>query len=469
MKTKVAILLILVLAVFMRFYHLPQLLHWTMDEEYWSYIPFNIATGYHFPLIGGSIADTGIYTTPWFVYLMSIIALVGRGNPVVFGIFVSGIGVVTTLLVFWLGRKMFGGKTAFFAAILYSGSMLMSLWDRHYWNASLTPMLSLLALYFVYTRRLILLALVLSLAVSAHGTGVSLVLFVVLTLALWRSQIKIKPLVIAGVIFLLSFSPVFLFEARHNFLELRALANYFTTQRPAEETFPQRLTTVSVELVNTSGKLFIYQDNGDVGNQLTLGDKSLNRGQMQWAAVFMLLLVLASVFLAKRSQAYKLLWFQIAATILGLLIFRSPVSAYYFSPVAISLFFLAGTGVDRFWTNRSGQLLIIVLTGLFLWFNLTKMISAYHSSSYPAKLEAVKEAIRLTRNQPFSFNVSCRGHCQPYGFRYLFTYLGHEPAKSYMDPYFSWLYDKRLPKSEPVKEIDFIVDNNSILIDTEKL
>lgn len=452
----------------MRFYHLPQLLHWTMDEEYWSYIPLNIATGYHFPLIGGSMADTGIYTTPWFVYLMAIVAFIGRGDPVVFGIFVSSLGAITALLVYFLGKKMFGERAAFFAAILYSGSMLMSLWDRHYWNASLTPILSLLVFYFVYKRKLILLALTLALAVSAHGTGMSLFLFAVLALVMGYQKLNIKTTVLAAIIFLLSFSPVFLFEARHNFLELRALATYFTAPKANTQTFPNRTVAVTTELLNTSGKLFAYQDNNDVSSQLTLGDNTLDRGQMQIVSVLMLFLVIVSLKLAKKDRAYQLLWLQVGATVLGLLIFRSPISGYYYTPIAIPLFFLAGTSFDRIWQNNLGKMFGVVLIGIFLWLNMTKMLAAYHSESYPEKLQAVQKAIQVVGNQPFSFDVTCLGHCQPYGFRYLFTYLGHEPVKSYMDLYLSWLYTDRLPKSAPFYEVNFIIKDGKIDLKANK-
>ena len=54
--------LILIMGTVARFHHLSELFHWTLDEEYWAYIPHNIATLYHFPLIGGPISGTGLYT-----------------------------------------------------------------------------------------------------------------------------------------------------------------------------------------------------------------------------------------------------------------------------------------------------------------------------------------------------------------------------------------------------------------------
>lgn len=150
MKIKLTMLFIILLSAAMRFYHLGSLAYFSMDEEYWSYIPLNIAQGYHFPLIGGSIADTGLYTTPWFVYLMAIVAFVGRGSPYFFIGFVSLLGVVTTYLVYRFGQQMFDQRTALIASLLYGSSMMMTLWDRHYWNASLTPLLSLISLYLLF-------------------------------------------------------------------------------------------------------------------------------------------------------------------------------------------------------------------------------------------------------------------------------------------------------------------------------
>ena len=71
-KNLLFLILIIFISTFLRFYKLSELFHWTMDEEYWSYLPFNIVTGYHFPLIGGHISGTGLYSGPLFVWLMAI-------------------------------------------------------------------------------------------------------------------------------------------------------------------------------------------------------------------------------------------------------------------------------------------------------------------------------------------------------------------------------------------------------------
>lgn len=450
------------LATFIRFYHLPQLLHWTMDEEYWSYIPLNIAQGYHFPLIGGSIADTGLYTTPWFVYLMAIVAYIGKGNPLVFGGFVSALGVLTTFLVFFLGKKMFSEKIALVTSVLYAGSVLASLWDRHYWNASLTPILTLLTLFFVFQKRYLLLAITLALAISAHGTGVSLCLFAVLALIWQRS---FKPAMVVILILTISFLPVIFFETRHNFLETKAFLNYFTQKRSDDQPLWQRVGLVGQQAIMASGKLIAYQDNNDVVSQLGLGDGSLNRGSphpISW--LFLSLTVLYFIIKKPYSKNIGLLFLLIMSNLLGLIIFRSPISTYYFSPLEIPLFFLVALFLASINKYISGGLLLI-----FFIVNFQKMFLLYHSSAYPVKLAAVDIAIKRVDHEPFSFDVICTGHCQLFGFRYLFTFRKNEPVQSYVDSNFSWVYQDRLAKLSPTRKVTFWVNDNNIKVDVEKI
>lgn len=479
MKAKIALVLILIMAIFMRFYRLPQLLHWTMDEEFWSYLPFNIASGYHFPLIGGHIAGTGLYSGPLFIYLMAIPAKIFSGNPIGFGITVSAIGVLASGLIFIAAQKMFDLRTGLLAAALYAGSFLIAIFDRHYWNASLTPALAILVLYFLYrmikAREYIFalpLALVLALAFHAHGTGMALLLFTLLSWPIFRLPIFEKKIILALALFLAFQLPLVFFDLRHDFLNSRSLVSYLTTSHGGSIPLPARMGNIITGFYSAGSRL-IYFPAKDLAIEQTLGLPQSELARREKAPLpaqltFVALLVF-TVLEKKRSLGQNLSLMLIGATLVGLLIYKEKVPEYFFSPTFVPLLLLLARQLSRLFSRRLGRIAVLVFLALFTLFNLRNITVVEHSSAYLPKLAAVEKAITLAGDQPFVFNAQCRGNCQLYGFRYLFTYLRREPVQSYMDTYFSWLYENRLSKMPPTREVDFEINGDLINVNVQEI
>lgn len=453
-KTLTIIFIVIVAACF-RFYNFVSLFHWTMDEEYWSYIPQNIATGYHFPLIGGSIAGTGLYTGPLFVYLMAIPAFVFSGSPLGFGITVATLGILGAVLIFVLGKHMFSSKVAFLAAFLYSASFLMAIFDRHYWNASLTPFLSLLVLFFVFKKSYIPLALVLAVAFHAHGTGIALMIFSAASLLLLRVNLLDKKLILGVLLFIILQVPLVAFDLRHNFLNTRAALQNISKPKSAN----YRPQSVVPSFLSTSSRL-IYFPSNDLNLEQTLCPFYQKTPALPVVSVVIILLILIGAFLSfkKNNQAGKLSFLLIVATLVSLLFFKDKISEYYFSPTFVPIFFLAALALS----NLGKKPLVILLT-LYFALNLTNLLTAKRAYPFDAKLDAVTKSLTEVGNEPFSLTVTSSDPCQIYGFRYLYSFTRHEPASSYMDSYFLWFYEHKIPKDKPVKHVHFNLDHGQII------
>lgn len=459
----------------MRFYDLIGLFHWTMDEEYWSYIPFNISTGYHFPLIGGSVADTGYYTSPFFVYLMSIVSLLANGNPLGFALFVSSMGVLTTFLIWYLGRKMFNDSVAILAAFLYGSSALASLWDRHYWNASLTPILSLIIMYSLYQIHLkrnkyfLLLTLLLILSISAHGTGLVMLLTTFISGIFIRDWFKNKYFWLGLLIFVVSFLPQLLFEFRHDYLISKALISY-AHKKNIKDSLGIRSQQVLKLFTDTSSRLFYYSDGYDVAKQLTLCKEKYNSGNASQRLGLLIgvgILIFTLHAIKKKSYMNYLAALMIITNIVGLIIFKSPISSYYFLPSVIPIFFIAAYGIRWMWKFHIIGGIVFMLLIIFTVNNLSKIFYGYHSYSYEFKYETVKRGLSHVGDSPFSLNVLGDDACQIYGFRYLFSYLKREPVKSYLDAHMGWLYEKKLSSFVPDKELTYYVYGENISLSVQ--
>ncbi len=465
------IILILLLSALFRFYRFPELFHWTMDEDYWSYLPYNIATGYHFPAIGGHIAGTGLYAGPLFIYLMALPAKIFFGNPLGFGYLVAGLGVLNTFLIYHVAQKLFSHRAAIFSAFFYASSFLMAIFDRHYWNASLTPIFTTLTIWFLFEVKqkkylfCFPLAFTLALAFHAHGTGMALLLFTIVTWLVFR--LPINRLVFLGIVlFFVLQLPLIFFDLRHDYKNTRALISYgvIGDQRL---TIGERVGNIVSGFSQASARL-IYFPAKDLALEQTLGLPEQYARLRGTAPIFIspLLLVFIVFTLSrwKNNLGVKFCSLLIISTLVGLLIYKDKIPEYFFNPTFVGIFLLLGYFLGEIWQNRIVRFALVLSIISFFYFNFQNLLTVKHSFSYQTRLEAVKKVITAVGNKPFSLDAQCSGFCQLYGFRYLFTSLGHEPISSYVDPNFLWLYQDRLLKVAPEKRVTLIMNSQEVQV-----
>lgn len=461
---------ILLLAIFLRFYKLSELFHWSLDEEFWSYIPFNIASGYHFPLIGGHISGTGLYSGPLFVWIMAIPFLITRGDPIGIATVVSSLGVLTTAVLFWAGAKLFDKTTGLIAALLSASSFLMVIYDRKYWNASPIPFLSIMAIICLYNlakgklKWAYVLALVLAIAFHAHMTSAALILFVFISWIVLKLPVRKKPILSAIALFFSLQLPLLLFELRHQFTNSKALINVLSQSN--------KITTPSTGLrdiinlaLTSAARLITAPSSLDIANELTLCPQyASSRFQPSvWAAA---LVVISIAFLIRKRKLLgnKLILILIGVNFLGIVWYRiraetgnwypGQLSEYFFFPsfpaIFLSLASLTRSAIKKL--ARRAWIMKLALATLVLT-NVVALFTARHSDGFAKKRLVVQEILKKVADEPIALSVESDDPCRLYGYRYLFSFFRIEPAQSYLDPQFNWLYENRLPKTAPSKQV----------------
>jgi hypothetical protein len=95
--------------------------------------------------------------------------------------------------------------------------------------------------------------------------------------------------------------------------------------------------------------------------------------------------------------------------------------------------------------------------------NLHTLFNLIHSQNFMFKNQTVANVIRSVGTGAFDLQVT-GDPCNRYGYRYLFTYFHHEPATSYLDNSFGWLYEQNLPKKVPEKTVIINGDTGEIEI-----
>lgn len=229
------LIMILILAAFLRFYRLPEYMTFLGDEGRDALIMTKMLAG-DLPLIGPPTSVGNIYLGPLYYYMMFIPMAIFNLNPVSAAAMNAAIGVLTVGLVYYFGRIWFGRIGGLISAYLYAISPVTIIYSRSSWNPNPTPFFALLGVFGLFRMHktgnflwLILTGLAFAAALQMHY----LALFLLpIGIILWVYQILFrksknknifKGTVLGIVTFLIMMSPLFLFDLKHNFLNYRAI------------------------------------------------------------------------------------------------------------------------------------------------------------------------------------------------------------------------------------------------------
>lgn len=480
-----SLILILLLAVVLRFFKLADLFNWLLDEEFWAYLPFNIATAYHFPLIGGHISGTGLYSGPLFVWLMAIPFWLFGGSPLGIAAMMSTLGVVTTAVTFWVGKSIFNKRVGLLAALLSASSFLMTIYDRKYWNASPLPLFSLLTILSLFNiskgklKWTYVLAIVMALAFHAHMTSGALILFVVLSWIILKLPLNKRKVKTSILLFLGLQLPLLAFEFRHNFTNIRALTSFFQS-RINSTPFFQALFDVANLALNTAGRLIYMPKGVDIAQELTLCTQyALTRSMPPFWAIGIALVSLLFILKNRQKTNSKLLLILLSVNFFGVFWYRlrsgsnwypGQLSEYFFFP-SFSIIFLGIASLTDYLLQRKKKLrlLVLIVIGAIILVNIFATFSAKHTDSYKKKQMIVDQAINRIGSESFYLDVKGDDPCLIYGYRYLFTIAEKEPTASYLDPQFLWLYEDRLPRVSATKSVTISVQSGTIDLEIENV
>lgn len=484
-KTNWLLPLLIIFGFLLRIYNLNHTLYYTMDEEVMNLIQRRIALGIHLPLIG-SVSPLSTYLGPYWYYIGALILGISKLNPVGQGYFAALLGTFNIWLIYIVGKEMFSKKVGLFASLFYSGSFLMVLFDRRFWQLTLGPVLSLLVLLSLYKIKkgslkfIYLLVAAIILGFNADYTNLVLILFTIFCWVIFKLPIRKKEVGIAVIIFILSCAPLAFFDLRHNFLNTKAFIGYFThhqqklnegvnvTTVSDRETLGKTNTDQAVisSLVPIYGfsRLIFTASDPNLSAQYTYCKQYINQRN---AAQGPLLLGLSLVFIVgflslafkkwkeKDSLGYKFLVYFYLIFQIGILgyafLLHGDVFEHYLSTLLPYFVLMLAVSAGFLWGKKL-QLLVVVLILFFLGLNINLVFRSYNPYSFENKMEAAQFAIDRVGNS--SYSLESIGSCYRYdGYYYPFILQGSHPVKSYQDGNYSWLYDYKVAEKDPSKVV----------------
>ena len=268
------ILIILLVAFLLRIYGIGKLLNFNYDQGRDALVIWDLIKNHKLFLIGPTTGLAGVFRGPFYYYLIAPFYFLGQGNPIYPTLFLIFTTVLAIWLMYYLVSKFQDKQSALIAVILASFSYYI-VWASR-WLSNPTPML-LLSMILVWAMYKVIqgknygwyaVAFVLGLSLFSFGSSGELfyvpavLVFLILN---WKHRPNLKTLLIAGALFLFTFSPLLIFDIKHdgilrsgmtkNFVEEKSFA--LPTKTLLENRTKFYYDSISTKIFHSRGKLEI--------------------------------------------------------------------------------------------------------------------------------------------------------------------------------------------------------------------
>lgn len=414
---KAWLLLILVLGLVFRIYNYDKGFSFAHDQDLYSWIAKDIVINGHSRLIGQVTSVDGVFIGSAYYYLMAGFYKLGGMHPLMAVIPVTLIGLFNIRSFYFVVKKHFGNKAGLWSAFIYSLSFGAATFDR--WSVPTQPTI-LWSVWFLFViletlkgnlKVLPLYAFLCGFVWQLHIALLPILPLPILGYILSKNSIltifnikNIKLTFISIFIFCLTISPFFIFEIKHNFSQIKAMAVGINVDMGGP-TGKQKFNKV----IDASGREF---------QKRLLFD--FDRGP---ALIYWIALILMSVFLIYKTKINSkqsfllLLWLVLILSAQ----FRSKriVSEYYFTNLLPIYILVLSVFLATIKYKYINILIILIYFGLNAKWLMAKSDN-YESYFYKMKVVNFVKADAIKNDYPC---VAVNFIADPgvgVGFRYLF-------------------------------------------------
>jgi 4-amino-4-deoxy-L-arabinose transferase-like glycosyltransferase len=269
---------ILFVAAFCRLYKIDQYMTFLGDEGRDVITVRRFLVEGHPPLIGPGTSIGNMYLGPLYYYMMAFPLLIANFSPVGPAVQIALLGIITVAFTWWVGRTCFNKWAGAVTAGLYAISPTIIVYSRSSWNPNIMPFFALICIWAVWKVWrdknfcwLPILGVSFAFVLQSHYLGLLLaptlfIFWVAALLGIWRTdrrRVFVKDSLIGLVLFLFLMSPLAVFDARHNFINFRAMYTFFAERqttvsaRPwtAIPKLPEMLNLIDASLVSAKNSL----------------------------------------------------------------------------------------------------------------------------------------------------------------------------------------------------------------------
>lgn len=359
---------ILIGALFVRVYRIDQILQFYFDQGRDGLAIWDLIYNHNVSLIGPTTGIAGIFRGPFYYWLITPAYFLGGGNPIFPSVFLSILGVFAILLIYYLGAKIQNRTTGLIAAIIASFSFYLMLAGR--WLSNPTPML-LLSLLLVWMMLLahegkkwawIAIALLAGTSLFHFGSSGEFFYFpAIVIFFVWqffrKNSPNIKIILISIGIFLLTASPLIIFDLRHDNILSNNIYQFLFTK----ESFKSSFTEVLAKRLDLYKGVFLHK--------IFLTINSTETALLLFAAVSFIALLPKFV----KNTGVMILVLMLATVTVGMLFFQGNegnVYEYYFTGYFLIFVLLLSVVLGKLWQFLPGKIFVFVFMYVFLTQNL---------------------------------------------------------------------------------------------------
>ncbi len=455
-KNYIILIFILSLAAFLRLYRLPEMASFDFDQEYAANFAYNVLRVYPIQLIGQGLSVEGLFMGPWYFYYLVPFFAVTNLHPLggVIGSVILSLFIILTY--FLVGKSLFGIKAGIIAAFirsLLSTEMGNDLSMAPAYASELIVLITWVLFYKYWqgqTKYLLILGFVFGLYTSIHPILFPFY-FVFLTLLILKRKLPdIKYLFLSVFAFILPIVPLIIFEYLHNFLEVKRLAELFSTS-PAEG-------GRTYEIIK-----YLSLNAGEPQRIL-----NLNFIPEQFFTILFLTIIIILAFKGVgfwKDKFHK--YFLFIAYFVFLIyytFFPTHVPEYYFQGLTTLAILYIPANLALMVKHRLLRILLIIIIINFTFVNIQSLIGKWNNPSLITlynKDVIVREIIKRTSpNQEFYVSY-IKEPGWNFGFDYLFKYYGRIPQTREAKPP---VYTIVIPKALSLDSLDLVYGNIGLIL-----
>lgn len=385
---------------------------WDQNNDYLAVE--KIAQG-KFTLIGPRVtSDTGFFLGPWHYYFLYPFYKLTNGS-LDMGFWAAWlVQLVLVITSFYLAKKWFG-----IWAGIATGLLMASVGSLSEWGFMYVPIISLL--FFVMCLKTLDRPKLLPWLLLFFGFGctvytvfyaLGIPLLYVIVYLIFKKKTNLINLLFGLLLLTLPYIPIFIFDLRHNFLNLRNMLGFVGGQSGAG-TQPGYFIVVFIRALGG------YWLNTQLPN-----------GYLEIGAIIALLVLIFGAFkLFEKQKVFVLLW--LVSSLIPMAFFKGNVSEYYYAPVVLLIpFFLSGLLVKR---GKIGKVVLGIVVVALVGTRMVINIKNNSGLSLKEKIDLVENLDGLNSKYSVSYDLVWG---QDGGYRTIFNKMG----KNYVDDGSSQLY-----------------------------
>ncbi len=369
------IILILILASFLRLFRIYDYAEFLGDQGRDLIIIRDFLVNKNLFFIGPQTSVGNMYLGPFFYYLIAPSLLIANFNPVGPAIFIALLGIATVWLVYYTTKLIFkDSPSAYAAAFLYSLSPMVIKYSTFSWNPNIMPFFSLLFILFLYKAffdkkyfYLSLASLSFVMCFNSHFLALLLLPFAGLLFLKEFIELKISKnnqalkslfihLLFAVLIFLISLTPLVLFDYKHQGQNINAFIDFFK----------YRETTVNLKFYKSIFQFI------PVSVNVFSDFFSLSPGVSVFTFSFLFLASLFLFFIKPNKNKLQLIffltWFLIG--LFGLGLYKQHLYAHYFGFIYPAPFIIIAVVFRQILKNKYLLILPVAIISIPFLLNL---------------------------------------------------------------------------------------------------